>query len=205
MQFSESVFASRFGITRPDLESYLSEALSQGGDYADLYFEYLLTSSISIDESMVKSATQGVSMGVGIRVISGERTGYAYSDDLSPEKIRKAANVAAHIAAAPAKVEKFDLNEGNKHNLYPVLIAPSETAFRDRVDLVKRADRAARAFDPRIFQVQAVYADNLRQVMVATSEGVLTLDRQPLARMSVSALARAKDGSVPQRGHSGGG
>src|SRR5215831_5635897 len=204
MQFSESVFAARFGITRQDLEGYLSEALSQGGDYADLYFEYLLTSSISIDESMVKSATQGVSMGVGIRVISGERTGYAYSDDLAPEKIRKAANVAAHIAAAPAKVEKFDLKEGLGHNLYPVITAPTETGFAERVELVKRADRAARAADSRIFQVQAVYADNLRQVMVATSEGVLSLDRQPLARMSVAALAR-HNGSPPQRGHAGGG
>src|SRR5258705_7294719 len=107
MQFSESMFASRFGITRHDLEGYLSEALSQGGDYADLYFEYLLTSSIAIDESMVKSASQGVSMGVGVRVIAGERTGYAYSDDLSPEKIRKAARVAAHIAAGPGPTEKF--------------------------------------------------------------------------------------------------
>src|SRR5664280_3301457 len=204
MQFSESIFAARFGITRQDLENYLGEALSQGGDYADLYFEYLVTSSIGIDESMVKSAAQGVSMGVGVRVISGERTGYAYSDDLSPEKIRKAANVAAHIAAAPAKVQKFDLNEGRKHNLYPVLTAPTETAFSQRVDLVKRADRAARAYDPRIFQVQAVYADNLRQVLVATSDGVLTIDRQPQARLSVAALAR-QSGGEPQRGHAGGG
>src|SRR5438874_12249246 len=99
MEFSQSIFASRFNITKQDLESYLGEALSQGGDYADLYFEYLLTSSISIDESMVKSATQGVSMGVGVRVIAGERTGYAYSDDLAPEKIRKAARLAAQMAA----------------------------------------------------------------------------------------------------------
>ena len=89
MQFSESIFAVRFGITRSNLENYLGEALSQGGDYADLYFEYLVTSSIGIDESMVKSAAQGVSMGVGVRVIAGERTGYAYSDDLAPEKIRR--------------------------------------------------------------------------------------------------------------------
>ena len=204
MQFSESIFAMRFNITRQDLEGYLAEALSHGGDYADLYFEYLLTSSISIDESMVKSAAQGVSMGVGVRVIAGERTGYAYSDDLSPEKIKKAARVAAYIASGPSKVEKFDLNEGVKHNLYPVLTAPTETAFAQRVDLVKRADRAARAYDPRIFQVQAVYADNLRYVLVATSDGVLSMDRQPLARMSVFALAR-KDGGAPQRGHAGGG
>jgi TldD protein len=204
MQFSDSIFASRFNISKQDLEGYLGEALSQGGDYADLYFEYLLTSSISIDESMVKSAAQGVSVGVGIRVISGERTGYAYSDDLSPEKIRKAARVAAHIAAGPAKVDRLGLNAQKGHNLYPVLTAPTETAFADRVELVKRADRAARAFDSRIFQVQAAYADNLRMVMVATSEGVLTLDRQPLARLSVSALAR-QNGGPPQRGHAGGG
>src|SRR5436309_7454968 len=111
MQFSESIFATRFNLTRQDLETHLSEALSHGGDYADLYFEYLQTSSISIDESIVKSAMQGVSMGVGVRVISGERTGYAYSDDLSPEKIRKAAGVAAHIASGPSKDENFDPNE----------------------------------------------------------------------------------------------
>jgi TldD protein len=204
MQFSDSIFAARFQITKRDLEAYLAEALSQGGDYADLYFEYLATSSISIDEGIVKSAAQGVSMGVGVRVIAGERTGYAYSDDLAPEKVRKAANVAAHIASGPSKVDKFDLNEGRRHNLYPVLTAPTETAFSERVELVKRADRAARAFDPRVFQVQAVYADNLRQVLVATSEGVLTIDRQPLARMSVAALAR-ENGGVPQRGHAGGG
>src|SRR5215510_11045404 len=114
MQFSDSVFTTRFGITRGDLESYLGEALSQGGDYADLYFEYLATSSISIDESMVKSAPQGVSMGVGVRVISGERTAYAYSDDLTSEEIVHAEKVAACIASGPAKVEKFDLNEGRK-------------------------------------------------------------------------------------------
>lgn len=204
MRFEDSIFASRFQITRRDLEGYLAEALSQGGDYADLYFEYLLTSSISIDESMVKSAAQGVSMGVGVRVIAGERTGYAYSDDLSPEKIRKAAHVAAHIAAGPSKVDTFGLKEGRPHNLYPILIAPTETAFAKRVELVQRADRAARAFDSRIFQVQAMYADNLRQVMIATSEGSLTADRQPLARLSVSALAR-QNGGPPQRGHSGGG
>src|ERR1700758_1165471 len=142
MSFSASLFARRFAITEHDLDSYLSEALSAGGEYADLYFEYLATSSIGIDESIVKSAVQGVSLGVGVRVISGERTGYAYSDDLSPEKIRKAALVAAHIASGPAKVDRFGLNEGTRHNLYPVLTAPTETAFADRVELVKRADRA---------------------------------------------------------------
>jgi len=204
MRFADSFFAAKFGITTRALEAYLAEALSRGGDYADLYFEYLATSSISIDESIVKSATQGVSLGVGVRVISGERTGYAYSDDLSPEKTRHAAQVAALIASGPAKVGKIPLHEGPRRNLYPVLTAPSETAFRERVELAQRADHAARAYDARVFQVQVVYADNLRQVLVATSDGVLNFDRQPLARISVFALAREGTG-VPQQGHSGGG
>src|SRR5205823_11314266 len=131
MGYSDSFFAARFGVTQHDLESYLDEALSRGGNYADLYFEYLSTSLISLDESIVKSATQGVSLGVGVRVIAGERTGYAYSDDLSPEKIRKAARVAACIAAGPSQVEKVPLHEGAKRNLYPVLTAPTETAFSE--------------------------------------------------------------------------
>ena len=117
MQFSDSVFAARFGISRQNLESYLADALSQGGDYADLYFEYLVTSSISMDESIVKSAAEGVSMGVGVRVISGERTGYAYSDDLSPEKILRAARVAARIAGGPAK--QVGLEEGRSATSIP--------------------------------------------------------------------------------------
>ena len=204
MNFSESFFAAKFGIQTRDLENYLSEALSQGGDYADLYFEYLATSAISIDEGIVKSATQGVSLGVGVRVISGERTGYAYSDDLDPERIRKAARVAACIASGPARTESIGLHEGPRRNLYPVITAPTETGLHERVELVKRADRAARAYDSRIFQVTATYADNLRQVMVANSNGVLSFDRQPLARLNVSVLARQGDGP-PQSGYDGGG
>jgi TldD protein len=204
MNFPESFFATKFGIQTRDLENYLSDALSQGGDYADLYFEYIATSTISIDESIVKSATQGVSLGVGVRVISGERTGYAYSDDLDPEKIRKAARVAACIASGPAKADKIGLHEGPRRNLYPVITAPTETGLHERADLVKRADRAARAYDPRVFQVNAMYADSLRHVLVANSNGVLSFDRQPMARMNVSVLARQGDGP-PQSGYDGGG
>jgi TldD protein len=204
MPLSDSFFGQKFGITEHDLQSYLSEALNAGGDYADLYFEYVASSQLSIDESIVKSAVQGVSLGVGVRVLSGERTGYAYSDDLSPEKIRKAARVAACIASGPSKVDKTGFVEARRRDLYPIVIAPSETSLAERVEFVKRADRAARAEDRRVFQVQASYADSLRYVLVATSDGVLSTDRQPLARLNVSVLARQGDG-VAQSGYSGGG
>src|SRR5581483_11339471 len=80
-------FFDHYGLSERDLEQYLAAALSAGGDYADLYFEYLTSTSLSVDESMVKSASQGISAGCGVRVIAGERTGYAYTDDLAPEKI----------------------------------------------------------------------------------------------------------------------
>ena len=85
-----------------------------------------------------------------------------------------------------------------------MLQSPNELDLAERVELIKRADRAARAYDSRIFQVQASYADNLRQVMVATSEGRLSFDRQPMARLNVVAFARQGDGP-PQHGHAGGG
>lgn len=204
MGFSASFFAQKFGITIADLEGYLSEALSAGGDYADLYFEYLATTSLSIDEQIVKSANQGVSLGIGIRVISGEKTGYAYSDDLAPEKIRQAAKTAACIANGPSKIEKTGLSENQRRNLYPVLTAPTDTSLAERVDLIKRADRAARAYDSRVFQVRASYADSVRHVLVATSDGTLNFDRQPMARLNVSVLAREGEGS-PQEGYAGGG
>ena len=204
MGLSPSFFAAKFGITERDLESYLSEALSAGGEYADLYFEYLSTSSIGIDESIVKSASESVTLGVGIRVIAGERTGYAYSDDLSPEKIRKAARVAALIARGPASIMKTGFQEARKHNLYSMVTSPHEASLAERVDLVKRADAAARAYDSRVFQVIANYADSVREVLVASSDGRLSFDRQPMARMGVAALARESDG-VPQQGYSGGG
>ena len=99
----ENFFFKHYGLTQPDLSRYLAAALSAGGDYADLYFEYLSSTSLMVDESMVKSASQGISAGCGVRVVSGERTGYAYTDDLSPERILHAARNAALIASGPAK------------------------------------------------------------------------------------------------------
>jgi TldD protein len=204
MAFAGSFFGTKFGLTPSDLETYLAEALSQGGDYADLYFEYVATSSLSLDEGIIKSATQGVTLGVGVRVIAGERTGYAYSDDLAPEKIKHAARVAACIASGPAKSITHDLNEGQKRNLYPVGVAPADLPLAAKVDLIRRADSTARAYDPRIFNVSASYADQIKHILIATSDGVLTHDSQPMARVNVAAYAR-EDNGTPQQGYSGGG
>src|SRR5213592_4710652 len=100
---TKSIFFAKYNITTHDLETYLNEALSRGGDYADLYFEYRINHSIVLEEQIIKSAAKGVNLGVGVRVISGEKTGYAYSDDLNRENIIKAARTAAFIANSSAE------------------------------------------------------------------------------------------------------
>src|SRR5437867_10429085 len=103
MDLANSIFFEKYNVSITDLETYLSEALNRGGDYADLYFEYRINHSIVLEEQIIKSATKGVNLGVGVRVISGEKTGYAYSDDLDRENIVKAARTAAFIANASAQ------------------------------------------------------------------------------------------------------
>ena len=115
-------FFEHYGLTERDLERYLAAALSAGGDYADLYFEYLSSTALSMDESMIKSASQGISAGCGVRVVSGERTGYAYTDDLSSNRILHAARTAALIASAPAKATVAGFQQTAARSLYPVTL-----------------------------------------------------------------------------------
>ncbi len=196
-------FFDRYGLSQADVERYLSTALSAGGDYADLYFEYQTSTSVSLDESMVKSASQGISVGCGVRVLAGDRTGYAYTDDLSSERIMRAARTAALIASGPAKQPIVGMTDKPFHNLYPVPLPSVEAEVLAKVDLVQRADKAARAYDSRIHEVRVSYADELRRILVIGSDGSFAEDSQPLARMSVFCIAKTEQGSA--RGTSGGG
>ena len=196
-------FFDRYGLAQADVERYLAAALSAGGDYADLYFEYQTSTSVSLDESMVKSATQGISVGCGVRVLAGERTGYAYTDDLSSGKILHAARTAALIASGPAKQPVVGMTGKPAHNLYPVPLPSVEADVLAKVDLVQRADKAARAYDSRIAEVRVGYADELRKILVIGSDGSFAEDSQPLSRMSVFCIAKTATGSA--RGSSGGG
>ncbi|HXW90350.1 MAG TPA: metalloprotease TldD [Terriglobales bacterium] len=196
-------FFERFGLTEADLERYLAAALSASGDYADLYFEYLSSTSLLVDESMVKSAAQGISAGCGVRVVSGERTGYAYTDDLSSQRILHAARTAALIASGPAKTPSVGFRETAARNLYPIALPSVDAEITAKTELVLRADKAARAYDSRIREVRASYADELRHILVAGSDGTFAQDSQPLARLNVSCIAKTEGNSA--RGSAGGG
>jgi TldD protein len=183
-------FYQKFGITERLLERCLGEALSAGGDYADLYFESVTATALGVDEQIVKSASQGTSAGCGVRVLSGERTGYAYTDNLSPERLLHAARTAALIASGPAKETVQGFVETPTADLYPVPMGGFSLDLAARLELILRADRAARAYDPRIVQVRSSYSEELRRILIAASDGAFASDTQPLCRLNVFVIAK---------------
>lgn len=195
-------FRDRVGISDDLLEQCLAAALSAGGDFAELYFESVASTSIGIDEGIVKSASQGFSMGCGVRVLSGERTGFSYTDELSREKLLHAARTAALIASGPSKVQVQPFTEVQQPALYPATGMDAEIATR--LDLVQRADAAARGYDSRITQVRAGFSDELRHILIVASDGTYATDTQPLSRISINVIAKDNKGNT-SRGSSGGG
>jgi len=196
-------FMEKLGLSERLMERCLGEALSAGGDYADLYFESVTSTSLGMDEGLVKTASQGISVGCGIRVVAGERTGFAFTDDLSSDRLLRAARTAALIASGPAK----ELASGFRHtetpSLYPIAGLTSDADIAAKLALIRRADKAAREFDPRITQVRAGINDELRRILIAASDGTFASDTQPLARLNVSVIAKSAQGT--SRGTGGGG
>jgi TldD protein len=181
----------------------LTLALSRGGDYADLFFEYNVSGSYSLEEGILKAAGRSVSMGLGVRVMKGDATGYAYVQELSPEAMQRAARTAAQIAAGggapiPRTFEVPPLAER-----YSAASLSLDVSGEQKRDLLLRADRAARAADPRVLRVEASLNEELREILLATSTGKLVRDRQPMVRFSVRVIVEA-DGKR-QSGSSGGG
>jgi TldD protein len=181
----------------------LATALEQGGDFADLYFEYRRSASIAMEDGVVRSVGGGVDLGVGVRVVQGSSVGYAYAESLTPEEIFEAARTASRIATdgrnhPPVKIARRDLD-----NRYPVDAEVVDTPGKERVALLRRADKAARAADPRVVRVDASLVSVHKEIMVCSSTGTMAYDVQPMVRMGVAVVAR--DGDRTESGQSGGG
>ncbi len=185
-----------------EMERLLSLALARGGTFADLYFQHHKTSSLLLEEGILRTASTGVTCGLGVRVVAGERTGYAYTDDLSWPAMAKAAETAAHIASDPRTLPPEAVSPAPVDRRYGTSTV-DVLALADRIALVERADRATRAYDPRIDKVIVTLADEVKQVRIANSLGVLVEDVQPLFSIRVSAIA-AENG-LRREGSAGGG
>ncbi|HET9122986.1 MAG TPA: metalloprotease TldD [Acidiferrobacteraceae bacterium] len=191
------------GIGNGELEQVMGRMLGAGVDYADLYFQYARHESWALEEGEVKSASRSIEQGVGARAISGEKTGFAYSDDLVAPALLEAATSARAIARSAGGAVAVPWKQGPVRALYQGLDPLASLDDAAKVQLLERVEREARAQDPRVKQVMASLSGTYEQVLVLRSDGVAVADVRPLVRLNVTVIL--EDHGRREQGSAGGG
>jgi TldD protein len=180
-----------FGLNESHLSRALAEITSYQVDDADLYFQYTRSEGWSLEEGIVKTGSFSIDQGVGVRAVSGEKTAFAYSDDISEASLLDAARTVRTISAGSgtgsAKVGDRKIAGGR--SLYQGLDPIATLDSTAKVQLLERAEKLARSKDPRVAQVMAGLASEYDVVMVARADGTLAADVRPLVRLSITVIA----------------
>ncbi len=192
------------GIQESDLERILGGLMAHGGiDDADLYFQLSRYQSWSLEDGLVKEGSYGIDQGVGVRAISGEKTGFAYSDDISVAALGEAASTVRAIARQGQNRQSQVLTPRQGHQLYQPMDPLDSLPVADKIALLQAVDAEARRLDPRIQQVMVSLVGVHDVILVAGADGTLASDVRPLVRMSVSVVA--EHNGRREHGSSGGG
>jgi TldD protein len=189
----------------PLIERLLAAAMERGADFAEVYVERNEFTAVSLEEDKVKSAQNGLSQGVGVRVIAGPRVGYAYSDDLDDEALFRAARTAAFIAHGGGSEKSFKVARTPLPTFYRLPTHLADVEIAKKRDLVVRVNKAARAQDKRIKQVTGSWADSTKRILVANTDGHLAEDTQDLCRINAYVVAEGKKGERRTGSFGGGG
>lgn len=191
------------GLDTSKLQGVLNQMMSHQVDYADLYFQYSRSESWGLEEGQVKSGNFSIDQGVGVRAISGEKTAFAYSDDINLPALQEAANATKAIAALGAEQTGKSIITRQTPALYLPQDPIASLSADAKVQLLERLERYAKQLDPRISQVMASIAGEYEVIMVARSDGLLAADVRPLVRISVQVIA--EQNGRREQGSSGGG
>ncbi|MCX7628216.1 MAG: metalloprotease TldD [Methylophilaceae bacterium] len=193
------------GLDFAALQSVLGSLLTHRVDYADLYFQYSRAESWGLEEGQVKSGSFHIDQGVGVRAVSGEKTAFAYSDEISLPALQQAAQATRAIAALGGNGSAGTIapRSGRKLSLYVPEDPIASLADDQKVKLLERLERYARALDPRITQVMASLSGEYEVVLIARHDGMLAADIRPLVRLSLQVIA--EQGGRREQGTSGGG
>ncbi|HXK33997.1 MAG TPA: metallopeptidase TldD-related protein [Dehalococcoidia bacterium] len=203
-RLSEAFFNDRYGVDASVASEVLGVAMSRGGDYAELYFEHREGSVITYEQQAVKSATRSTTGGLGVRVVQGDAIGYAYTEDLGRDAMRRAADTAARIASRGDKAGPVDVLHYESAEYYTPEASTISVAPADKVEIIRRADAAARAYDSSIARADISFVDELKHILVVTSDGRMAGDVQPLVRFNIACLSE-RDGSRQTARWGGGG
>jgi TldD protein len=189
LQPPEHFFADRFGLTPTRLEGLLGSAMTGVVEYADVFIEHQVNEELVLEEGVVKKASRTISQGAGVRVQSGVRTGYAYTDDLAVEHLELAARQAQAIADRGSRSAVVPVRDGRRtHDLYALAESPVDADLGRKVDLLRRVDALARGSDARVRQVIATLWSETQVILIATSTGWQVGDVRPLTRLNVTAV-----------------
>jgi TldD protein len=198
-------YVDHFELTEADYRRILGLALARGGDFAEVFCEYRTFGFILMEEDIIKETAESISLGLGIRVLKGEMTGYGYTNEPSWPEIKRAAQTAAAIASGRAARPLSSLKRArSSFRLYPVRVPSHRASLDQKIGLVREAYQTARAHDPKIVKVKAALGDSIQYVNIVNSDGLLIRDVRPLVKLSCSAIAE-KDGRKESGYHGGGG
>jgi TldD protein len=186
------------------LQAVFGQMMAHRVDYADLYFQYSRSESWSLEEGIVKSGSFNIDQGVGVRAVSGEKTAFAYSDDISFNALQSAAQATRAIARQGGEGRTGIACQGELRTLYAPQDPLASLGAPEKVALLERLERIARSIDPRVTQVMAALAGEYEVVMVARSDGMQAADVRPLVRLSLQVIVEA-DGRREQGSAGGGG
>lgn len=182
-----------FGLSEEEVKKLLEVALSKGGEFSELYFEHKISNSISMEEDLIKNTSESISLGVGIRVIKGQQTGYGYTNEMTFEKIKHAALTAAAIASGNSKSSVANLKAIKPAvQVYDMTVPMTKALLEDKLKIVEKANSAAKKYDSRISKVSVTLTDELKNITIANSEGLLVSDLRPQTRLMVFSTAEDK-------------
>ncbi|MDX1286301.1 MAG: DNA gyrase modulator, partial [Draconibacterium sp.] len=185
----EAARQSGFGIDPALLQKVIHKALEKGGDFADVYLENRISRQIVMEESKFKNGLYGISQGAGVRVISGNKTGYAYTDEITEEKLLRAAEVASYVARNSSVKTPVDINETERDSFITIEQPLGEIADSKRIEVIQRANDAAMSYNAAIKMASVDYYDEVRGRILANSEGVYLQDENPLMFFIVQTMS----------------
>ncbi len=202
---AQSLLLEPFGLTPAHLQRALGEIMSHGVDDADLYFQTTRSEGWSLEEGIVKTGSFSIDQGVGVRAVSGEKTAFAYSDDLSWDSLLDAAHTVRSISGQgqSKKVKTPASKVAKSRSLYGGVDPIGTLDSTAKVALLEKVEKMAKAKDPRVVQVMAGLAAEHDVVLVARADGTLAADVRPLIRLSVTVIA--EQAGRREVGSSGGG
>ncbi len=204
LQLAESRLLVPAGLDGAGLERAFGTLLGPGIDFGDLYFQHSRRESWSVEDGIVKDGAHSIEQGVGVRAIAGEKTGFAYSDDIDSAALLEAARSARSIARdGGTRVGARSLAVGGGRALYPATDPVDGLGNEEKVEALRKLDRLLRAADPRVKQVVVSLAGGVDTMLVARSDGVLAADVRPLVRLNVQVIV--EQGGRRESGYAGGG